>query len=309
MEEYKLRTGISYTYKVTTKYDFEEQTGNNRDYQYVGKDGIKRGLAVCPSCDNPVRILGLYEELDGQKAHARHHNRDTAFASYDSSAYFHCPRAEIRNVRGTDFSNVKREPSEYEKRMYNTMREYFDKAVYILNQDLSLYVSHSFAKRLLQEFVANRGYMSSDSSIYNLPWMLLDKSFSFNLIGMRVRRTSELHQFLSLKEDIILVPYTYHDKDNNEVDTEYDLIKPQDNHYVILIGHFIQHTRIVASNDMLKENIVFGLSDSNSVPIHWIYREKYNINEHRFPNLCVKGKDKHRNQKLLDIAQEIMPEL
>lgn len=309
MDEYKLHTGISQTYHVTNKDDFEEQTGKDSNYQYTGKDGVKRGLGVCPACDNPVRILGLYEQLDKQKAHARHHNKSTTFAVYEADAYYHCPNAKPSNVVGTDMSSKERKPSEYEKRMYYIMREYFDKAIYILNQDLSIHVSNSLAQRFLKEFVHNKGYMNREASIYNLPWILLERSYSFNLIGLKVKRISPLHVFLSRMNTVKLTPYIFENEKGEKVNTELDIIKPaHEGQYVVLIGHFIQHSRRVVE-ERIEESIKFGISDSKKVPIHWIYQETYSINQHRFPNLCEKGKDLHRNLKQLEIAKKIMPDL
>ena len=296
MNEYKLHTGISQTYQITNKNDFEEQTGKDLNYQYVGKDGVKRGLGVCPACDNPVRILGLYEKLDKQKAHARHHNESTSFAIYEN---FHCPNADPNKISGSDMSSKERCPSEYEKRMYYAMRDYFDKAVYILNRDLSVHVSHSFAKRLLREFVQNKGYMNHEASLYNLPWILLERSYSFNLVGMTIKRASKLRDVLIKTDTVKLTPCS----------EGLDLIEPScKKGYVNLTGHFIQHSRKVLG-EQIEESIKFGVSDSKDVPMHWIYQEEYKINQHRFPNLCEKGKHSYRNEELLKIARETMPDL
>lgn len=306
MDEYKLHTGISRIYKVTSKEDFEEQTGNSKTYQYNGIDGIKRGLGVCPACDNPVRILGIYNKLEGQKPHARHHNRSTLFAEFDEGAYYHCPLAEPSQYAWSDMASQKREPTEYEIRMYRIMRDYFDKAIYILNQDLSIKISYTLAERLLKEFLANKGYMSPNASIYNLPWILIERSFSFNLIGHQIKRNSQFHKCLEGVSEIKLIPYKY-TKDGKEIETLYDVIESSTKEYVTLQAHFIQHERKCIDGDIV-ESIGFGASMSEDVPIKWLYRETYEINLHRFPNLCEKGKNIFRDKKLLDIARNIMKE-
>jgi len=308
MDCYKLHTGMSVTYEVSTKEDFELRAGKNKDYYYIGRDGVKRGLAVCPACDNPVRILGLYNKLNNRKPHARHHNMSTAFAIHDESAYYHCPLSNPNQESGRDEASKNREPSAYEKSMYYMLRDYFDKAIYILNQDLSIRVSFSFAKRLLEEFVINKGYMNPDASIYNLPWILLDSNFSFNMIQKQVKRDTELHDALLQMDRIRLEPYKYKDKNGNIVETEYDTIYANVKEYVVLRGHFIQHIRRIR-NDCLEESIGFGISDSEEIPIRWVHREKYGINPWRFPNLCKNGIDKYRNERFLKAARDIMPDL
>lgn len=297
MNHYKLHTGISRTYPVTNKEDFENQTGKDGNYQYSGKDGKKRGLGVCPSCDNPVRILGIFNKID-QIPHARHHNKSTAFATFDESAYYHCPEARPDGDYIRDMASKERELSAYEKKMYYAMRNYYDKVIYILRKDLNLYISNSLAERMLKEFVKNKGYMRPDASLYNLPWVLLDSTYSFSIIKRIVKKDTELNSFLRKRDDVTLVSY-------NEA---YDLIESKPGKYTVLIGHFIHHKRNVVDG-ILTETIQFRLSDSKDVPIHWIYKETYEINQYRFPNLCEKGKNKYRDQKLLDIAVKVMPDI
>lgn len=308
MKEYKLKQGVSKTYPITNKEDFEEQTGKSDAYKYTDKKGIIRGLAVCPACDNPVSILGIFQKLEKQVPHARHTNKSTIFATFDPDAYYHCPNADPGKVKPLP-TPKDRKPSTYEIKIYNTLREYFDKAIYILNKDLNIYISNAFARRLLMDFLQQYGYMQPNASLYNLPWMLLETSFSFSLINRMIKRNSSLWLALNEKKaDISFKPYEYKDENGDIKTSEYDLIEPKENKFLTLEAHFIHHNRKII-NDDVKETITLGISDSADVPIHWIYKEEYNINTHRFLNLCVKGKDKYRNQGLLNIAEELMPNI
>ena len=52
------------------KTKYEERVGNNPDYIQV-VNGETKHLALCPLCNNPVAILGIYKKID-VAPHARH---------------------------------------------------------------------------------------------------------------------------------------------------------------------------------------------------------------------------------------------
>lgn len=54
--------------------------------------------AVCPLCDNPIQIVGLFrrqEESRARRPYGRHHRGDVpGLCRYDEDAYLHCPYAD-----------------------------------------------------------------------------------------------------------------------------------------------------------------------------------------------------------------------
>ena len=66
MDTFKLKVGLHPSYKITTK-NFEDKTGNK--YPYVQDQGKNKSrYAVCPACDNPIQIVGLYKNsVEGVK--------------------------------------------------------------------------------------------------------------------------------------------------------------------------------------------------------------------------------------------------
>lgn len=299
MKSYKLKTGISETYRITTREDFEIQTKNTDKYVYIGTDGVKRGLAVCPSCDNPVRILGLFKPLSDKQPYAQHHNKSTQIAIFNSENYIHCPYSNPNAKQKFDISSKQNVPSDFEKELYYEMRDYFDKVIYLLNKKLDIYISYDFAQRLLMSFINCYGYCDCMATHYNLPWILMDSIQSFNLIGRGVKKQSKLWTFLSKRKDIELIP--------SVKKSDYDIVKTRTQNFVILKGCFFAHTRRIDENDNIDEKITFGVVDSEEVPANWIFKHKYSIDEFYFLNPC-KSTD-YRNQKLLDFAKELMPDL
>lgn len=65
--------------------------------------------AVCPLCDNPIQIVGLFrrqEESRARRPYGRHHRGDVpGLCRYDEDAYLHC-RMRIRTIGRTPERDV-----------------------------------------------------------------------------------------------------------------------------------------------------------------------------------------------------------
>lgn len=68
MRRFKLHTGKAKVYDLT-KEIYLSETKKDAHYSITGKDGCKRNFAVCPACDNPIQILGLYKKLANTDNH------------------------------------------------------------------------------------------------------------------------------------------------------------------------------------------------------------------------------------------------
>lgn len=62
--------------------------------------------AVCPLCDNPIQIVGLFrrqEESRARRPYGRHHRGDVpGLCRYDEDAYLHCPYADPNHRTDTN---------------------------------------------------------------------------------------------------------------------------------------------------------------------------------------------------------------
>lgn len=85
--------------------------------------------AVCPLCDNPIQIVGLFrrqEESRARRPYGRHHRGDVpGLCRYDEDAYLHCPYADPNHRTDT---RAKRHPKYPTGRaLYGLMRGEFDR--------------------------------------------------------------------------------------------------------------------------------------------------------------------------------------
>ncbi|MDO5399174.1 MAG: hypothetical protein Q4G33_14750 [bacterium] len=87
MRNFKLRTGLGKIYEIE-KTTFEQLTNKSAPYY---RDGFGH-YAVCPRCDNPIQILGLYTK---PKLYGRHYTRSVkGLANYYQTNYEYCPLAD-----------------------------------------------------------------------------------------------------------------------------------------------------------------------------------------------------------------------
>jgi len=298
MRRFKLVPGNGKPYDITKK-NFEELTKKEKPYMVTGKDGKKRYFGICPACDNPVQLLGLYKKLENtDNPYGRHYNRDAAIAVHNEQAYRFCPYAS-HVYMGTE-RQKKDKLTDFERNIYYAVRNYFDYAIYLLKQITGLNISEKYAGHILREYLAGEGYLYYGATYYNIPWMLLYFCTAEPVYRKLVREGSPLYEMLKERSDVLLKPYKdslYYqvDKAGNWLDLQYS---------------FILHERKVV-NDEVKEEVCFQLfsSDEKGIPVTEA-KAVLDINEYRFPNLIHSEEAaKYRHDGLLEIAEQLMPDL
>ena len=136
------------------KENYLTKTKKDKRYSAVGKDQCKRDFAVCPVCDNPIQIIGVYKKLENtDKPYGRHYNHDTAIAKHNEQAYQFCPYASNHYDVTRDMKKEKM--TDYERDIYRSTRNNFDLAVAILESDLGILVTKNMAEHMLKEYVAS----------------------------------------------------------------------------------------------------------------------------------------------------------
>ena len=295
MKKFKIYTGLSTPCEINVE-NFEQLTRKRKPYHEVGKDGIPRDFGVCPACNNPIQLIGLYKKLENtDHPYGKHYNRSLSFAPYNEAAYHFCPYSS--NSREVKKESRKKELTDYERNIYNAVREYFDLAVYIIQQDTGIYIGERMARRILEDYISEEGHMYYWATLYNIPWMLLYFLRPRPCYGLEVRTGSPLEVFLSSRKDVRLTQGRH--KEYVKVDKV--------NKFLNLKFVSILHKRQVIE-DEVKETLHFNVFlDNNIFPLKELFGTDMVINEFRFPALVQKVK--YRQQWLIDLAKEIMPEI
>lgn len=303
MKKFKIKKGIAKIYDISEE-EYEKAVKGRDGYIETTKDGIKRYFALCPYCENPIQLIGLYKkiETDGRKIspYGKHYNKDTKISKHYEYLYKRCPYAA--NVYVSENPKLLSDTvTDYERNIYNAVRDNLDLAIYILKQDTGIFFTNEMIKDILREYIASRGYMYYRATIYNIPWMLLYFWNSRKCYGLLVKKDKSMYDMLSQIDGVQFEQYG---------GSDYYIVR---NSGKYLKEEFVTlfHKRAVTQSDELDENVTLMLTsaDANG-EFHTDGEVKLVINEHRFPNLVVsENAKKYRNQEILDIAKMMMPEV
>lgn len=172
--------------------NFADATGKTHPFCQKNTAGKESYFAICPLCENPIQIIGLYkQEKDSIRPYGRHCGRSiTDLPPYNRDAYLSCPWADPN----ANYGNKKREPDNPTgQALYELMKEQFDRIIYILQQSTGIKISRAYAEELLRFWVANECWRNYDSTFANLPFMLLYPAPSKTLVNRYVSKKSNLY--------------------------------------------------------------------------------------------------------------------
>lgn len=296
MKKFKLHKGVAPVYPIDRDV-YENLVQRDGKYSYRGKDGITRSFAVCPACDNPIQLIGLYKDLKNtDRPYGKHYNRNTPIAEYNEQAYRFCPYAS--HSYHVKKETKKEEVTDFEVNICNAARDYFDLAAYVIEKETGIHVTKTMARRMLSDYWASDGYMYYWATLYNIPWMLLYFFRSTPCFGLLIRKGSPIYGYLSGRKDIRL---------EQSVKENYVIVK-NNGSFLDLNFVFILHKRKVI-DDEVKETIQLSFtSQKKRLGLPTVeHKMIFDINESDFPNFVCSAK--FRNKELLAIAREELPEL
>lgn len=293
--------------KITTKYEgalliedsnfrknYEERIGNNPVYIQVTYGDTKH-LAICPRCNNPVAILGIYKQIS-TAPHARHVKGLSIpnVAEYNEDKLLHCPYYRKRANYIKEYVPEEEKPQRQE--LYRITKEHYDKVIYLLSKETGIYITYDMAEKLAKNYVNMQAYNYIDAIVYNIPWYLIYSFNGFPLHYMIVKKNTTLYRHLShmgLKlKDSRMQGYVY--VESNE---EY-LLAATNYRYV------------VSKNEYLNEWLDFSIlrPDPTETDIGLFVpadRFSVKVDSNYFASLINYDKWKV-NEKILDIAKRCM---
>lgn len=297
MDCFKLETGIAPVFPISNE-DFLRESKRKPPYVNQNADGKPSFYAVCPACDNPIQIIGLFKNTAEatRKPHGKHIPRSIInLANYWEDDYYNCPYSNPKYKK----TNAKRSStSPIAQSILTLLKEQFDRVIYVLSKDMQIYISHRMARRLLQEYLTDEGFLYRNASLYNLPWFLMHANRPVKLFGQWIAKDSALHHAISSQcTDVVFL------------ETEYDRylkIHNKTGSYITLQYFFYGHKQDVV-NDSLEESIIFEVFTGTHPHIKTIYTKKINLSIDYFLNLIHIPEEKAtRNQQYLEIASQLI---
>lgn len=164
--------------------------------------------AVCPLCDNPIQIVGLFrrqEESRARRPYGRHHRGDVpGLCRYDEDAYLHCPYADPNHR--TDI-RARRHPKDPTGRaLYGLMRGEFDRVALAWERFSGIHLGPGAARDMLRKWRDDQGWRYYDATYGNLPQMLFFAAGGQNLVKRYIVPGSPLHERLKGVPRVRLAP-------------------------------------------------------------------------------------------------------
>ena len=276
------------------KTKYEERVGDNPGYiQIVG--GETKHLALCPRCNNPVAILGIYKKID-VAPHARHAKGINIpnVAQYDEYKFQHCPYHKKRANYIKEYVPETEEPQRQE--LYKIAKEHYDKAIYLLQEETGIYITLTMAEALAENYVIMRAYNYIDATIYNIPWYLIYSFTGFPLYHMIIRKNTTLYRHLTqlglILKDSKIKGHVYVENSEGYLLTS------------------MNYRYVVDENDNLNEWLDFSIIRPDAtvtetllyVPVD---RFSVSVDSYHFGNL-INYQNWRSRQNVLDIAKRYM---
>ena len=297
MKEIKFTTNyepvLSFAEKdFKTKY--EERVGNNPGYmQVVG--GETKHLALCPRCNNPVAILGIYKKID-VAPHARHAKGINIpnVVQYNEFKFQNCPYHKKRANYIKEYVPKSEELQRQE--LYMIAKEHFDKAIYLLQKETGIYITLKMAEAFAENYVKMRAYNYIDATIYNIPWYLIYSFSGFPLYHMVIRKNTTLYRHL--------IRLGFELKDSK---TRGHVYVTNSEGYLLTATNY---RYVVDENDNLNEWLDFSIirpdvTVTDTLLYVPIDRFSVSVDSYYFGNL-INYQDWNSRQNLLDIAKRYM---
>ena len=175
----------------------ELETGCREPNCYMLKGGGWKMYGVCPKCENPVEIVGLYVKEPQQRPYARHYTKNIpGLANFDSVEYQMCP---YRDPSATAMKNYRRKETPEAAEYRRVLVEHFDKVVYLLESKTGVRLSVKQWESVLSEFIKGRGYCSPYMEKHNIPYIFAWLPLARSIYKQSVKTGSELYKAIDAK--------------------------------------------------------------------------------------------------------------
>lgn len=176
---------------AVTKENVEELLGRRapwfRQGQFRGDD---RHFAICPYCDNPIQLKGLYKRKESSpRPYGSHTGVAIDGFPFNALDLEFCPYKLKNHAHGKE---QRRQMGPVARQLIDTVVSEFDRIVLILRDDFGFDFSNAFAAKMLDQWFGSEAYLYTGAHLQNLPWMVAYFSPAMNLFGQNVAKNTEL---------------------------------------------------------------------------------------------------------------------
>lgn len=300
MNVFKLNVGNQLVHRITTE-NIEEFT-YRRSPWLQNYEGKKSWFAVCPGCDNPIQIVGMYS--DKILPYGKHFVPQGSLENKINGVVNELARdyCSYYSGRKPDDGTYRRNPeSPLAKAIITTLIEQFDRVIYILEKTVGIKISVNLATQMLKDYKNSYSWLHPYSTLDNIPWVFAHQSSARTIIG-RIILDKEIINVLKVKFKENKLPIQF--GDNNQIISK--LNSDGKANYCTLEFSLIHHKQSIIDNN-LNESInliVFTESGDNAPPP--VYSKIINFDHEYFRNLIQSTNDEYRKLGLVTLAKQIL---
>lgn len=302
MIEVKYHKGNSKVHDVS-KEDFVNTTNELLPYMVRDKHG-KNAYAICPLCENPVKLIGIYVSIEDrkQREHARHCKYNvTDIADFDIEKYERCPY----HRRNPDYIMEPRRPedmTQLNRDILQSAHDHFDECLYIIKRITGLHISSNLAEKIATDYMAHPGYMTYDVTRENIPYIMACCLTGIHIRGRIITENSPLYNMLKDVEDIRLERLKPREDTNSKI-VKYRI---EETSYMGLIFHLTNYRFEANTTEKLKEYITINISiPDGEGTFETFMSQEIELDPYFFNKLINKG-NWNTNEDMQEIADRIL---
>ncbi len=289
-------------YKIISRENFEEDTLRKYPWYQTNDRGKEVHFAVCPACDNPIQIIGLYRlPRNLERPYGKHLWRSIPQLAEDNpEARENCPYFKPRQHRKTDRrTSIKGTPL----KILRLLIIQFDRVCYLLGKHTGIVFSRNLLRKMLQTYRSEEGYLYTGATLMNVPWIFAYMADSQSLFGQRVGGNHELVEAIRRH-----VPAADIDGDGRVVPRAFP---DGEKRYFSLNVCFIHHRqRRNGMDGALVETMKMIVSTEADGKVREIHRETLTFDHQHFRNLINLPDGKGRRRlELVELAREVLGDL
>lgn len=281
MKIFKLTTDSTTVIDLTVE-NYETATHRREPY-YAMEKGEEVHFAVCPGCNNPIKLVNLYdgeivdENNNSQPLHARHRKGNVnKIATYNKEKYLKC------SLSGKNYFSRKTLEHNLEKRneILNLVLSYPD----ILYQFVKDITSINFSRRkfvdMIIYFIETKKYYYKGLSPFNLPYGFLYMLNSIRIIKQYIKDNS--HQTNELQKSI--AESNYFTLCNNQIQK----LKSMEFEFVAIDFYLTKHR----TDENLNQTVEFRLTETKDKKTNVLFKNTIYINQRDYINAINDAKQR-----------------
>ena len=280
-----------------TKENVEDLLGRRAPWFRQGQlRGDDRHFAVCPYCDNPIQLKGLYKQQENSpRPYGSHTGNVIDGFPFDALDLEFCPYKLKSHAHS---KAQRRQTGPVAMQLIDTAISEFDRIVLILRDDFEFCFSDAFAGQMLDQWLDSEAYLYTGAHLRNLPWMVAYFAPAMNLFGQLVATNAELTTKIREKVPQAKIP----DSGRLDKGSSWYALNLQCLHHKVMVDEAdgtLVESLTLRVQDFTKTN------EATNAPI--IYRKQIVFNPERFEALIHTPPERaRRNEILLRLAQTIV---